>query len=213
MHSGRRLCQSIIGILLLALGSVFLKKAQLGMTPILSIPNAVSVTTSLSLGTTTILFHILCWICIVILRRKLDLLTILILPLAVVFGWVVDFYMFLMPFQVTKLWLRFPLCLCGIAFTALAIVIIVGCEGILPAPDALLRTINVKYNIPLSRVKMAGDAIWVVIAMILDLISSHKLFLSVGIGTVLGVLLAGRLVGVFGKHLPWLVAKEKEAKK
>ncbi len=183
------------------------------MTPILSIPNALSVITGLSLGTTSMLFHVLCLACIILLLRKVTLKTILILPLAVVFGWIVDGYLFLMKFQVTAFWLQLLLCLAGITCTALAIVIIVGCEGILPAPDALLRTINVKYNIPLSRVKMAGDAIWVVIAMILDLISSHKLFLSVGIGTVLGVLLAGRLVGVFGKHLPWLVAKEKEAKK
>ena len=56
---------------------------------------------------------------------------------------------------------------------------------------------------------MAGDAIWVVLAILIDLIFSRKLFLSVGVGTILSVLLTGRLVGIFGTHLPWLEFKQK----
>ncbi len=197
----------MIGLLILALGAVLLKKAALGMTPILSIPAAVSTVTPLSLGTTTMLFHVVCWIGILVLQRKINLKTILILPLAIVFGWIVDGYMLLLNFGEMALWVRIVVNLCGIAFTALGIVTIVGCQGILPAPDAFLRTVNVKYNIPLSKVKMAGDAVWVVVALVIDLIFSHKLFLSVGVGTVLSVLLCGRLVGIFGKHLPWLTIK------
>ena len=180
------------------------------MTPILSIPSAVSTVTPLSLGTTTMLFHVLCWIGILVLQRRIDLKTVLILPLAVVFGWIVDLYMLLLNFGQPALWLRVVLNLCGIAFTALGIVIIVGCNGLLPAPDALLRTISGKYTIPLSNVKMAGDAAWVVTAIVIDLIFSRKLFLSVGVGTILSVLLCGRLVGVFGKHLSWLNIKKEE---
>lgn len=180
------------------------------MTPILSIPAAVSTVTPLSLGTTTMLFHMICWIGILILQHKIDLKTILIIPLAIVFGWIVDSYMLLLNFGEMAVWVRVVVNLCGITFTALGIVTIVGCQGILPAPDAFLRTVNVKYNIPLSKVKMAGDAIWVVTAILIDLIFSHKLFLSVGVGTILSVLLCGRLVGVFGKYLPWLDIKRKE---
>lgn len=207
MKLKRQLPQYIIGLLILALGAVFLKKAQLGMTPILSIPAAVSTVTPASLGTTTMLFHVVCWIGILALRRRVDGKTVLILPLAVVFGWIVDGYMLLLNFGEMALWVRVPVNLCGIVFTALGIVIIVGCQGLLPAPDALLRTISLKYDIPLSRVKMAGDAVWVVIAILVDLIFSHKLFLSVGVGTILSVLLTGRLVGVFGTCLPWLEVK------
>ena len=204
----RRGLQYIIGLLILALGAVLLKKAALGMTPILSIPAAVSAVTPLSLGTTTMLFHVVCWLGILALQRKIDVKTVLILPLAVVFGWIVDGYMLLLDFEARLLWLRVLLNLCGIVLTALGIVTIVGCRGLLPAPDALLRTINVKYNIPLSNVKMAGDAIWVVCAIAVDLIFSRKLFLSVGAGTLLSVLLTGRLVGVFGKYLSWLNREE-----
>lgn len=205
----RQLPQYIIGLLVLALGAVLLKKALLGMTPILSIPSAVSAVAPLSLGTTTMLFHVVCWIGILILQHKIDLKTLLIIPLAVVFGWIVDGYMLLLNFGEPALWARILINLCGIVFTALGIVIIVGCQGLLPAPDAFLRTVNVKYNIPLSKVKMTGDAIWVVLAILIDLIFSRQLFLSVGVGTVLSVLLTGRLVGVFDKLFPWLTIPTK----
>lgn len=204
----RQAPQYVIGLLILALGAVLLKKAALGMTPILSIPAAVSAVTPLTLGTTTMLFHVVCWIGILILQRKIDLKTLLIIPLAVVFGWIVDGYMLLLNFGEMALWLRVAVNLCGIVFTAFGIVTIVGCRGLLPAPDALLRTISSKYAIPLSRVKMAGDAIWVALAILIDLIFSHKLFLSVGAGTILSVLLTGRLIGVFGTYLPWLEVKQ-----
>ena len=194
--------------MILALGAVLLKKAALGMTPILSIPAAVSTVTPLTLGTTTMLFHAVCWIGILLIQRKLDFKTLLIIPLAVVFGWIVDGYMLLLNFKAAALWVRVILNLCGIVLTALGIVTIVGCRGLLPAPDALLRTISSRFNIPLSRVKMAGDAIWVVLAILIDLIFSRKLFLSVGVGTILSVLLTGRLVGIFGTHLPWLEFKQ-----
>lgn len=203
----RQFLQYIIGLLILALGAVLLKKAALGMTPILSIPAAVSTVTPLTLGTTTMLFHVVCWLGILVLQRKINLKTILILPLAVVFGWIVDGYMLLLNFGEITLWVRVLINLCGIVFTALGIVTIVGCSGLLPAPDALLRTISGKYAVPLSRVKMTGDAIWVVLAILIDLIFSRKLFLSVGAGTILSVLLTGRLVGVFGKQFPWLTIK------
>lgn len=200
----RQLPQYVIGLLVLALGAVLLKKAALGMTPILSIPSAVSTVTPLSLGTATMLFHVICWLGILFLRRGIDWKTVLILPLAVVFGWIVDLYMLLLRFGQLSLWMRVGLNLCGIAFTALGIVTIVGCQGVLPAPDALLRTVSVKYSVPLSRVKMAGDAVWVLIAILIDLIFSHRAFLSVGVGTILSVLLTGRLVGVFGRAFPRL---------
>lgn len=204
MKLKRHLPQYIIGLLVLALGAVLLKKAALGMTPILSIPAAVSTVTPLSLGTATMLFHVVCWLGIVLIRRRIDLKTVLILPLAVAFGWIVDLHMLLLAFHNLPLWLRVLLCLLGIAFTALGIVIIVGSDWMLPAPDALLRTVSTHFGHPLSRVKMAGDIIWVVLALLIDMLFSRQLFLSVGAGTLLSALLTGRLVGVFGTHLPWL---------
>lgn len=207
MKSGRRLLQYFIGLLVMALGVVLIKRAEIGISPLSAIPAAVSNITPFTLGNTTIAFHICCVILQVAVVRKIDLKTVLILPLAVVFGYIIDLLMFLLPMQGMGLALRCAVSFGGIVATGLGIVIIVGADLMLPAPDAFLRAVSGKFGIPLSRVKIAGDALWVVITLAIELISSGRV-VSIGVGTVLSVLLTGKFVGLWGKWLPWLKMEE-----
>lgn len=206
MKLKRQLPQYIIGLFVMALGIVLIKKAGTGVSPVSVIPAALSNITPLTFGNTTIIFQVLCFLLILVVQWKIDVKTILILPVAIVFGYIIDLYMFLLQFGSMPLWLCYVVCLLGIALTALGIVIIVGANLMLPSPDALLRAISARFHQPLSRIKMAGDATFVVIAILIELVFLHRVFSQecVWIGTVLSVLLTGRLVGVFGKCLPWL---------
>lgn len=206
MKLKRQLPQYIIGLFVMALGIVLIKKAGTGVSPVSVIPAALSNITPLTFGNTTIIFQVICFLLIILVQWKINVKTILILPVAIVFGYIIDLYMFLLQFGDMPVLLCYIICLLGIALTALGIVIIVGANLMLPSPDALLRTISAKFNQPLSRIKMAGDATYVVIAIIIELIFLHRVFSQecVWIGTVLSVLLTGRLVGVFGKCFPWL---------
>ena len=201
MKLKRQLPQYIIGLFVMAFGIVLIKKAATGVSPVSVIPAALANITPLTFGNTTILFQVFCFLLILAVQRKIDVKTILILPVALVFGYIIDLYMYLLAFGLMPVWLCYLICLAGIAATALGIVIIVGANLMLPAPDALLRTISAKYRQPLSRIKMAGDAAYVVIAILIELIFLHRVFSPdcVWIGTILSVLLTGRLVGVFGR--------------
>lgn len=206
MKLKRQLPQYIIGLLVMALGIVLIKKAGTGVSPVSVIPAALANITPLTFGNTTIIFQAVCFLMILVVQRKIDVKTLLILPVAVVFGYIIDLYMLLLTFEDLPLWLCYVVCLAGIAATALGIVIIVGANLMLPSPDALLRTISAKTGQPLSRIKMIGDGTYVIIAILIELIFSHRILSQecVWIGTVLSVLLTGRLVGVFGKCFPWL---------
>lgn len=206
MNLKRQLPQYIIGLFVMAFGIVLIKKAATGVSPVSVIPAALAEILPLTFGNTTIIFQVICFLLIILVQWKIDVKTILILPVAIVFGYIIDLYMLLLTFSDMPLWLCYVICLAGIAATALGIVIIVGANLMLPSPDALLRTISAKYHQPLSRIKMAGDATYVVIAIIIELIFFHRALSHdcVWIGTILSVLLTGRLVGVFGKCLPWL---------
>lgn len=206
MKLKRQLPQYIIGLFVMALGIVLIKKAETGVSPVSVIPAALSNITPLSFGNTTIIFQVICFLLILVVQWKINVKTILILPVAIAFGYIIDLYMFLLKFGEMPLLLRYVICLLGIALTALGIVIIVGANLMLPSPDAFLRTVSVKLNQPLSRIKMAGDATYTVIAILIELIFLHRVFSPecVWIGTVLSVLLTGKLVGVFGKCFPWL---------
>lgn len=208
MNFKRQLPQYVIGLLVMALGIVLIKQANTGVSPVSVIPAAFSNFTPLTFGNTTILFHIFCVLLIVAVQRKVDLKTILIVPLSIAFGYLIDLYMLLLSFENLPVWLCYIICLAGIAATALGIVIIVGANLMLPAPDALMRAISATYKLPLSKVKITGDAVWAVLAIIIELIFCGQV-LSVWIGTVLSVLLTGKLVGEFGKWFPRLNLNQK----
>lgn len=212
MNMKRRLPQYFVGLLVMALGVVLIKRAEIGISPLSAIPAAVSNITPFTLGNTTIAFHICCVLLQILVVRKIDLKTVLILPLAAVFGYIIDLLMFLLPMEGMGLWLKLLVSFGGIVLTGLGIVIIVGADLMLPAPDAFLRAVSGKYGISLSKVKIAGDALWVIITLAIELIASGRV-VSIGVGTVLSVLLTGKFVGVFGKLLPWLKMEPASARK
>ena len=185
----------------MALGVVFIKKAELGMSPISAIPAAIANITPFTLGNTSIGFHVLCVIFQIMLVRKITLKTVLILPLAVVFGYIIDLYMFILNPGIMAYWYRIVLCLSGIVFTALGIVIIVSVDLMLPAPDAFLLAASRYFERPLGQVKIIGDISWVLIAAIIEILNMGTI-VSVGIGTLVSMYLTGKLVGVFKRHLP-----------
>lgn len=203
MKRTRQLFQYAIGLFVMALGIVLIKQAGTGVSPVSVIPSALSNILPLTFGNTTILFQLFCFVLIILVQRRIDLKTLLIVPLSIIFGYIIDLYMMLFSLGGLSLWLRYGFCLLGIAATALGIVIIVGANLMLPAPDALMRTISTVYQKKLSSVKLAGDAFWTVLAIVIELVFCKQV-LSVWIGTILSVLLTGKLVGVFGKLFPAL---------
>ena len=203
MNLKRRLPQYIAGLILMAVGVVLIKRAALGISPLSAIPDAVANITPFTLGNMTIAFHALCVLMQIIVEKRVTLKTVLTLPLAVAFGYVIDLFMLLIALPSDSLWLRAAACFGGIVVTGLGIVMIVGADLMLPAPDAFLRAVSATYSQPLSRVKTVGDVVWVVLTIAIDLIFSGRI-ISVGIGTVFSALLTGKFVGWWNSLLPGL---------
>lgn len=202
----KRLSIYLVGLLVMALGIVLIKKAELGMSPISSIPAALAGLTPFTLGNMMIAFQLVCILLQAVILRRFPLKLILQLPLSVAFGYLVDLYVYLIRLGPLPVWVRILICLAGIFFTALGIVLIVGMDMVLPAPDALLRTISQQLEKPLAPVKFAGDLTWVAVTVAIELAGARSI-VSVGIGTVLSVLLTGRLVGLLKQRLPqWELA-------
>ncbi len=216
MNLKRRIPQYILGLVLMAVGLVFIKRLNLGISPISSVPDAISSVTPFTLGNVTIAFHVLCVIGQIVVNRRPTIKIILTLPLAIAFGYLIDLCMLIMNYSIEPFWLRIVLLVPGIIISALGVVLIVGADLMLPAPDAFMRTISAVYKLPLSRVKMCGDIIWVVTSAVIDLSCTGTLH-SVGIGTVCTAIFVGRCIGIFNKHcpnlnMPPLVIEKKKAK-
>ncbi len=199
----RRAAQYVGGLVVMAMGVVLMKRVDLGISPITAVPAAVSAITPLTLGNATILLHALCVVGQILIVRRVTLKSILTMLVGVPFGYIIDGLMLLFNPGALSTPLRVVLLIVGLALSGLGVLLVVGSDLMLPAPDELSHTISQVYRRKLSNVKIISDAIYVAVAVAVDLIFSGRVF-TVGVGTVLSVLLVGRFVGWFGKLFPKL---------
>ena len=223
MYLKKRIPIYLAGMIIMALGITFLNKSNLGTTPLSSVPYVLSKIlvgkTLLTFGMLTLMFHSLCILFQVLLWKKFTVKMFLQFPLALAFSALLDQFMGWIQIPDPVLWLRALLCALGITLSALGIVLIVGMDLMLPAPDAFPRSVSARTGIELHKVKIAGDVTWVTVASIISIIylyhngltSIGPLLsacftgkLAVGIGTLFSMYFTGRLVGIFRKHLRFL---------
>lgn len=196
----RRLIQYLCGLICMAIGLVLLKRTVWGVSPITAVPDAVANITPLTLGNATILLHVVCVILQLLVQKRVTLKSILTLCVGVPFGYLVDLFMWLWD-PTLVLWQKCIALVLGIAIQGFGVALISGCDLMLPAPDELNNVISRVHGKKLSNVKMCADAIYVVTAVVINLISTGTLA-SVGISSIASVLLTGRFVGLSFRLLP-----------
>ena len=184
----------------MAIGLVLLKRADWGVSPITAVPDAVANITPLTLGNATILLHVLCVVLQIAVQKKITLKSVLCLGVGVPFGSLVDFFMWLYH-PAPVLWQKCLMLVIGIAIQGFGVALISGCDMMLPAPDEFNNVVARVYDRKLGSVKMAADAVYVAVAIVINLLFQHSLA-SVGISSVASVLLTGRCVGLTYKLLP-----------
>lgn len=197
----RRILQYIAGLVCMAIGLVLLKRTYWGVSPITAVPDAVAGFTPMTLGNATILLHVLCVVLQIAVQRKVTLKSLLTLCVGVPFGYLVDLFMWLYDPGNPAVWAKCLMLVIGIAIQGFGVALISGCDMMLPAPDEFNNVVSRVYNKKLSNVKMIADATYVVIAIVINLISVGSLA-SVGVGTIVAVLLTGRFVGISYRLLP-----------
>lgn len=196
----RRILQYIAGLVCMAIGLVLLKRTCWGVSPITAVPDAVANITPLTLGNATILLHVLCVVLQILVQKKVTLKSILCLFVGVPFGYLVDFFMWLWDPSLL-LWQKVVALVLGIAIQGFGVALISGCDMMLPAPDEFNNVVARTYDKKLGNVKMCADAAYVAVAIVINLIFQHSLA-SVGVSSVVSVLLTGRFVQLSYKAFP-----------
>lgn len=197
----KRLVLLIFGLFLSALGVALLKKAALGVSPISSAANIVSIAVpDLSLGTWLII-----WNCVLILgqllilRRDFRPVELLQLPLSVLFGLFTDLSMSLLDFVEPGSYIEcFVLVVLGTATMALGISLTVIADVIMNSGEALVKAVSDKTGKAFGSMKIAFDACCVALAVALSFILCGEI-LEVREGTLVAALLTGVFVNLFGR--------------
>jgi uncharacterized membrane protein YczE len=197
----RRLVIYIFGLFLMTIGIGFSIKADLGVSPVSSIPYTVTLITGLEMGKATILFHIvLILIQILILRKGLKLKNLGQLPVALMFGYFTTFSNYLMTFLPASdnYAIRVLFLLVSILFVAAGIFLYLPPDVIPLAGEGVMQAVSQTTGISFPKIKVSFDITMVVISGITCYFTLHSLG-SVGVGTVVSAVLVGTVLSFLVK--------------
>lgn len=199
----RRYAFLCVSLLIMAFGVAFSIKASLGTSPISSVPNVISMFTPLTVGNVTIIMHcVFIALQILLLRRRYQLVQLMQLPVAIVFGYLTDFAVWATQgIQYASYWQQWLLCAVGIVLVAIGVSCEVTAGVVVLAGEGLsLAICQVFPKLKFGNVKMGFDVSLVVIACILSFLFLGRLA-GVREGTVAAAILVGQLVKVFNRVL------------
>lgn len=197
----------LAGLAIMAFGVAFSIKADLGTSPISSVPYVVSLFTPLTVGTATIVMHcVFILLQILILRKNYHPIQLMQLPVAFFFGYLTDFGVWAVQGIICHTyWQEWIICVIGIVLVAVGVslevkagVVVLAGEGVVLAICKVLPKIKFGY------MKVGFDVTLVVIACVLSIVFTGKLQ-----GVREGTVAAALLVGTIAKQLGKLLAKWK----
>ena len=204
------------GLFVMALGVSFSGKADLGMSPVNSIPYVLSeIFTSLSMGTwIIIIFSLYILIQFIILGRDLQPARILQLICTTLFGYFTDFTNFLaemflpdpaaLPFPSALIYgVRLVYLLISMILIALGILLYLEPRLISLPGEGIMQVIAEKLHLPLHTVKMCFDITVSLIALAISL-AYFRQFHGIREGTVIAAFGVGKILGLYEPLKPAL---------
>lgn len=198
----RNLIILILGLILMAAGVALSKIADLGTSPIASIPNVLSFIFPYPIGTLTIFFMVFL-VCLepIFLKVKFSYLNLLQLIPGSFFGIFINFFMYLFSdINPTTYFYKLVLTFLSIFILAIGVFFEVSSDSIVLPGEGLAIAASTGLNIPFSKVKIYVDSSMVIAAFIIALLVFHSLT-GIREGTILSALLVGKTVSAIKKYL------------
>lgn len=193
----------LVGLSIMAFGVAFSIKANLGTSPISSVPYVVSLFTPLTVGTATIVMHsVFILLQILILRKNYNLIQLMQLPVAFFFGYLTDFGVSaVQAISCDTYWQQWGVCLVGILLVAIGVSLEVKAGVIVLAGEGVVLAIcKVFPKVKFGYMKVGFDVTLVTVACILSFVFTGRLQ-GVREGTIAAALLVGLIAKQFGKLL------------
>ena len=187
-----------VGISLMSIGIALAKLAQLGTSPISSIPNVMSYITPLSIGNLTMIFMVLMIFLQMVILREVNLPIILQIVPGLAFGGLIDVFVDVftnlgLPALMGHYLEQLAFTLLGMVVLSLGVFFEVNSRSILIPGEGLVVALTLRTKKPFGKLKMYTDLTMVAVALVISLLYFQGL---VGIreGTIIAALFTGRLV-------------------
>lgn len=205
METLKRYIIFLIGLFINSLGVSFITKANLGTSPISSIPYILSLNFSMTLGQFTIIFSLfLISLQLIILKKDFKLEHILQIPVSIVFGYFIDLTMILLSFIHPENYFSCIMyLLVGCIILGFGVYIEVLANVAMLPGESFVRAVSSTWSKDFGITKIIFDSSMTIIAGILSLLFAHQLD-GIREGTIIAALLVGFIARLFGRLLSFL---------
>ena len=205
METLKRYLIFLVGLFVNSLGVSLVTKANLGTSPISSIPYVLSLNFPFTLGNFTIFFSIfLIVLQLIILRKNFKLEHILQIPVSIIFGYFIDFAMILLSWVNPEEYLmKIVYLLIGCLILGVGVYMEVLADVVMLPGESFVRAIVLIWKTNFGTTKICFDVSMAVIAAVLSFGFAGRLA-GVREGTVIAALLVGFIARLIGKKLAFL---------
>ena len=202
MEKLKRYVIFLVGLLISSFGVAFITKAELGTSPISSIPYVLSLQFPFSLGQFTIAFSIiLILLQFIILKKNFKKEYLLQIPVSILFGYFIDIAMLLLQYMhPTSYIMKLMDLLLGSLILGFGIYIEILANVVMLPGESFVRAVSSTWKTEFGSTKVAFDVSLAVIAGILSLLFARRLD-GIREGTIIAALLVGFIARLFGRKL------------
>lgn len=205
MEKRKRYLIFLVGLFVNSLGVSLITKANLGTSPISSIPYVLSLNFPFTLGNFTIFFSIfLIVLQLIILRKNFKLEHILQIPVSIIFGYFIDLTMILFSWVNPETYImKIVYLLIGCLILGVGVYMEVLADVVMLPGESFVRAIVLTWKTNFGTTKICFDVSMSVIAAVLSFVFAGRLA-GVREGTVIAALLVGFIARLIGKKLVFL---------
>ena len=205
MEKLKRYLIFLVGLFVNSLGVSLITKANLGTSPISSIPYVLSLNFPFTLGNFTIFFSIfLIVLQLIILRKNFKLEHILQIPVSIIFGYFIDLTMILFFWVNPEAYImKIVYLLMGCLILGVGVYMEVLADVVMLPGESFVRAIVLTWKTNFGTTKICFDVSMSVIAVVLSFVFAGRLA-GVREGTVIAALLVGFIARLIGKKLAFL---------
>lgn len=192
----------ILGLFISSLGVSLVTKAELGTSPISSIPYVLSLGYSPTLGQFTIYFSLfLILLQILILKKDFKKSHLLQIPVSVAFGYFIDATMNMLNWLHPEAYLlKCISLLAGCVILAFGVYLEVVANVVMLPGESFVKAVTIRFDTEFGITKVCFDASMAVVAVISSALMFHTLN-GVREGTVVAALIVGLIARFFGEQL------------
>ena len=205
MELSKRYIVFVMGLFILAFGVALSTKADLGTSPISCIPYILSIKLSWTMGEFTILMHIVFILLqIILLREKYQLIQLLQLPVAFLFGYFTDITIRMVHgLNPNTYLLQWLVCIASFFAVGLGVFLEVKANVVMLAGEGLICAIAQVRKKEFGITKIWFDSILVLLGIVLSFLLLHQLK-GIREGTIAAALLVGIIVRFYEKKITCL---------